>query len=243
MEESAATTLEEPLLPSSNGENGEATSNDVESPPSDNNKANAAANGTVTVVAENETDDNNDENGDADNNNNNDDYLYTISGELLEMVNLGLPLAISFFCRMGMASTDSAFVGHITSGSHTAMTYLAAATLSDMVVNVLLIPPLAFNQVLNALVGQAVGSGNPKMAGIWLQQSMFWLSLTMLPCLVGCFYVEPILRMLDFPADVSHVAGLYSKFNVVWPIPNGLVRRHGHFCCSVLLLVESHNDF
>ena len=242
MEESAATTLEEPLLPSSNGENGEATSNDVESPPSNNNKANDAANGTVTVVAENETDDNNDENGDADNNNN-DDYLYTISGELLEMVNLGLPLAISFFCRMGMASTDSAFVGHITSGSHTAMTYLAAATLSDMVVNVLLIPPLAFNQVLNALVGQAVGSGNPKMAGIWLQQSMFWLSLTMLPCLVGCFYVEPILRMLDFPADVSHVAGLYSKFNVVWPIPNGLVRRHGHFCCSVLLLVESHNDF
>ncbi|KAL7568443.1 hypothetical protein ACA910_012156 [Epithemia clementina (nom. ined.)] len=155
-------------------------------------------------------------------NSNNEDYVYTVSGELLEMVNLGLPLAISFFCRMGMASTDSAFVGHISNGSHSAMTYLAAATLSDMVVNVLLIPPLAFNQVLNALVGQAVGSGNPKMAGIWLQQSMFWLSTTMLPCLVGCFYVEPILLWLDFPADVSSVAGLYSKFNVIWPIPNGL---------------------
>ena len=119
-------------------------------------------------------------------------------------------------------STDSAFVGHIHDGQNTPETYLAAAVLSDMVVNVLMVPPLAFNQVLNALVGQAIGSNNPKMAGIWLQQSMFWLSLTMLPCLVGCFYVEPILRLLDFPEEVAAVAGTYAKYNVVWPIPNGL---------------------
>ena len=42
--------------------------------------------------------------------------------------------------------------------------YLAAASLSDMVVNILIVPPLAFNQVLNALVGQALGSDNKKMA-------------------------------------------------------------------------------
>ena len=119
-------------------------------------------------------------------------------------------------------STDSSFVGHIHDGQNKPETYLAAAVLSDMVVNVLMVPPLAFNQVLNALVGQAIGSNNPKMAGIWLQQSMFWLSLTMLPCLVGCFYVEPILRLLDFPEEVAAVAGTYAKFNVVWPIPNGL---------------------
>lgn len=113
-------------------------------------------------------------------------------------------------------------MGHIHDGQNKPETYLAAAVLSDMVVNVLMVPPLAFNQVLNALVGQAIGSNNPKMAGIWLQQSMFWLSLTMLPCLVGCFYVEPILRLLDFPEEVAAVAGTYAKFNVVWPIPNGL---------------------
>ena len=168
----------------------------------------------------NDSDDNNNNNNSTDNDNTN--FVYTVSGELVEMFNLGLPLAISFFCRMGMASTDSAFVGHIQNGQHSAMTYLAAATLSDMVVNVLLIPPLAFNRVLNALVGQAVGSGNPKMAGIWLQQSMFWLSITMLPCLVGCFYVDPILQFLGSSPDIAHVAGVYSKFNVIWPIPNGL---------------------
>mmetsp|Transcript_7538 Transcript_7538/g.22093 ORF Transcript_7538/g.22093 Transcript_7538/m.22093 type:complete len:583 (-) Transcript_7538:157-1905(-) len=142
--------------------------------------------------------------------------------EMSEMASLALPLAVSFFCRMGMASTDSAFVGHIDDGKYTAETYLAAAVLSDMCVNILMVPPLAFNQVVNALVGQAVGSGNPKMAGVWLQQSMFWLTAAMLPSLVGCFYVEPMLKLLDFPEDVSAVAGTYAKFNVFWPIPNGL---------------------
>ena len=49
-------------------------------------------------------------------------------------------------------------------------------------------PTLAFIQVLNGLVGQAMGSNNPKMAGVWLQQSMFWLALSMLPFLAAFFY-------------------------------------------------------
>merc|ERR1719296_48263 len=61
---------------------------------------------------------------------------FSIQTELLEMYSLGLPLAISFFCRMGMASTDSAFVGHIHDTTHSTETYLAAVVLSDMCVNV-----------------------------------------------------------------------------------------------------------
>lgn len=147
---------------------------------------------------------------------------FSIKHELWEMMVLGLPLAVSFFCRMGMASTDSSFVGHIDDGRFSAETYLAAAVLSDMCVSILITPSLAFNQVLNALVSQAIGSGNPKMAGIWLQQSMFWLTVTMLPCLVGFFWVERMLLFLDFPETVAHVAGTYAKYNILWPIPNGL---------------------
>jgi len=161
---------------------------------------------------------------------------FTTMSELGAMASLGIPLAVSFFCRMGMASTDSAFVGHINDEHYTAETYLAAAVLSDMVLNVFVTPPLAFNQVLNALVGQSMGSGNPKMAGIWLQQSCFWLTLTMLPCMIGLFYVEPILLWLDFTPDVASVAGTYAKFNLVWPIPNGLyqVRRLYRFQYAVI---------
>lgn len=121
-----------------------------------------------------------------------------------------------------MASTDSSFVGHIHDAQHSPETYLAAAVLSDMIVGLCITPPLAFNQVLNALVGQAMGSNNPQMAGIWLQQSMFWLATTMLPCLIGLWYVDPMLQLLGFPADIAAVAGVYAKYNVVWPIPNGL---------------------
>jgi multidrug resistance protein, MATE family len=90
-----------------------------------------------------------------------------------------------------------------------------------MILNICITPPLAFNQVLNGLVSQAIGSGNPSMAGIWLQQSIFWLSVTMLPCLVGLFYVTPILQMLGFPSDIAQVAGRYAKYNLLWPLPNG----------------------
>ena len=95
---------------------------------------------------------------------------FTMKGELATMVAMGWPMVVSFVCRIGMASTDTAFVGHLTNSTvgsflnqtFTAEEYLAAASLSDMVVNILIVPPLAFNQVLNALVGQALGSGNPK---------------------------------------------------------------------------------
>lgn len=161
---------------------------------------------------------------DGENSNTDDDDAspFCIREELWAMMSLGLPLAVSFFCRMGMASTDSAFVGHIRDGQNSAEVYLAAAVLSDMVLNICITPPLAFNQVLNGLVSQAVGSNNPKMAGIWLQQSMFWLATTMLPCLVALFYVEPILAKLGFPEDICAVAGTYAKYNVFWPVPNGL---------------------
>ena len=147
---------------------------------------------------------------------------FTIKAELWDMANLALPLAVSFFCRMGMASTDSAFVGHIHDDNHTPETYLAAAVLSDMVLNVCITPPLAFNQVLNSLVGQAMGSGNREMAGVWLQLSMFWLAVSMLPCLLGLLYVRQILTFLGFPLDIAEVAGVYAKYNMIWPIPNGL---------------------
>merc|ERR1719161_222211 len=141
--------------------------------------------------------------------------------EAWTMWGMGWPMLVSFFSRMAMASVDSAFVGHITDGEHTAGTYLAAAGLSDMVTSVLIIPPLAFNQSLNALVSQAMGSGNKKMAGTWLQLSLIWLTVAYLPVLVSFFYVSPMLRMLGFDADICELAGTYAKFNAFWPIPNG----------------------
>jgi len=166
-------------------------------------------------------------------------------------------MLVSFFCRMGMASEDSAFVGHITKTSHHVpqrrlgaafgdlgslalsasvgyafvagtsdddigpKAFLAAAGLSDMVTSLLIIPPLAFNQSLNALVGQAMGSGNKKMAGTWLLLSVFWLTIGYIPMLICFFFVGDILHLLGFDAKLCGLANSYAKFNVFWPIPNG----------------------
>jgi len=138
------------------------------------------------------------------------------------MASLAAPLMAAFFCRMAMTSTDAAFVGHLGGGVDDDGKYLAAAALANSCVWFLLTPALAFSRVLNALVAQAVGSGNPKMAGVWLQQSAFWTTLSMLPCLVGFFHVEAALIALGFPRDLSELAGTYAKYNVFWPIPNAL---------------------
>lgn len=146
---------------------------------------------------------------------------FTAKGELAAIWALGWPMGVSYFCRMAMASTDSVFVGHYEGGNHQPGDYLAASALSDMVTTLLVVPPLAFNQVLNALCGQAVGSGKKKVAGVWLQQSLFWLGVTMLPFLVGFFFVEDILKLLGFSDVICQLAGVYAKYNVFWPIPNG----------------------
>merc|ERR1719262_1066649 len=121
-------------------------------------------------------------------------------------------MLVSFFCRMGMATVSSAYVGHITTGEHKAADYLAAAGLSDMVTSLLIIPPLAFNQSLNALVSQAMGSGNKKMAGTWLQLSIFWLTISYAPVLVTFFYVSDMLRLLGFSPELCALAGSYARF-------------------------------
>lgn len=156
---------------------------------------------------------------------------FTLKSELWVMFMLGWPMVISFVCRIAMASTDTAFVGHLDNQTvsaffdrpYTGEQYLAAASLSDMVVNVLIVPPLAFNQVLNALVGQAIGSGNKMMAGTWLQLSVFFLVLSYLPMMaLQYFFVADALRLLGFAPDVCELAGYYAKWNLFWPIPNGI---------------------
>ena len=136
------------------------------------------------------------------------------------MFMLGWPMVVSFVCRIAMASTDTAFVGHLTNETvgtffdrtYTGEEYLAAASLSDMVVNILIVPPLAFNQVLNALVGQALGSGNKMMAGTWLQLSIFFLSVSYLPMmLLQYFVVADSLRLLGFAPHVAELAGYYVR--------------------------------
>ena len=52
------------------------------------------------------------------------------------------------------------------------------------------------------------------MAGVWLQQSCFWLALGMLPFLTGFFFVDKILHALGFDPVICELAGSYARWNV-----------------------------
>jgi hypothetical protein len=81
---------------------------------------------TTTIDHENENGSSSVDENNEDNNDENDEetssslepppsshVVFSATAEWTAMANLAWPLAVSFFCRMGMASTDSAFVGHI----------------------------------------------------------------------------------------------------------------------------------
>merc|ERR1711965_339608 len=61
------------------------------------------------------------------------------------------------------------------------------------------------------------------MAGTWLQLSIFFLTLAYIPFLIAqWFAITPLLKLLGFEDDLCHLAGVYARWQVVWPIPNGI---------------------
>jgi len=101
-------------------------------------------------------------------------------------------------------------------------TFMSAASLSDMCTTVLFVPLMAFSISLNPLVGQAVGSSNKKMAGVWLQLSMIFLVCGFLPVLGIWMFVGQALSLLGFDQDVCTLAGLFARISAIWPLPNGI---------------------
>ena len=104
--------------------------------------------------------------------------------ELAEIWRLGWPMGVSYFCRMGMASTDSVMVDPLR-GRRPLAGGTSPPARSDMVTTLMVVPPLAFNRVLNALCGRRLGRAERRWRGVWLQQSVVWLGITMAPCLCG----------------------------------------------------------
>jgi MATE family multidrug resistance protein len=113
-----------------------------------------------------------------------------------------------------MKTTDSALLGHVSRDA------LSAAALSDlwtMCTQVLL-----SGRVLGVLVGGAVGAGNHKLAGIYLQVSLFVLSIVALFVAVCWNLTEQIWVAFGSDPQISQMAGYYSSA-LSFAIPGVLV--------------------
>jgi MATE family multidrug resistance protein len=104
---------------------------------------------------------------------------------------------------MQMKTTDSALLGHVSGDA------LAAAALSDLWT--MCTGVLVQGRVLGILVGAAVGAGNPKLAGIYLQVSYVVLASISLVVVTAWLLTEQVWVAFGSDPKIAHDAGYYSS--------------------------------
>ena len=89
---------------------------------------------------------------------------------------------------VGMKVTDTSLLGHVSSDA------LAASSLSDLWTMATGI--FIQGSVLNIFVGNAIGAGNPKVAGEWFQVAMVVVGVISLPVMALWSLTKPALELL-----------------------------------------------
>lgn len=138
----------------------------------------------------------------------------SVWGDVRDTVVLGIPIFLAMLSWVGMKTTDSALLGHVSAQA------LAAAALSDlwtMCSGVFLQGP-----VLGILCGAAVGAGNPKLAGIYLQVSLVVLAGVVALVFALWWITGPVWRTLGQESELATMAGTYARL-LAWSLPGQLL--------------------
>lgn len=102
-----------------------------------------------------------------------------------------------------MKTTDTALLGHVSAEA------LAAAALSDLWT--MTTGVLTQGRILSVLCGSAIGAGNPKLAGIYLQVSYYVLAHIALFVALAWSFTEQVWLALGSNPHIAHMAGYYAK--------------------------------
>ena len=150
-----------------------------------------------------------DENSNSNNNDDDDDANPWTDAK--DTIRLGIPLFLSMCSWVGMKLTDSALLGHTSSSSSSSPTSsdaLAAASLSDLWTMCTAV--LIQGRVLGVLTGAAIGAGNPRLAGIYLQISVLVLGATSLFVMASWWCTGLVWRWFGSDPYVASMAGYYA---------------------------------
>jgi Na+-driven multidrug efflux pump len=121
-----------------------------------------------------------------------------------DTVRLGIPIFLATLSWVGMKTTDSALLGHVSPDA------LAAAALSDlwtMCTQMLVQAP-----VLGVLIGAAVGAGNPKLGGIYLQVSIIVLSCVAIFVFICWNLTGLVWTWFGSDPKIASMAGYYARY-------------------------------
>lgn len=126
----------------------------------------------------------------------------SIFEDMMDIFKLGLPIFVASLSFVGKKTTDTALLGHVSQEA------LSASALSDlwtMTSQVLL-----NGRILGVFIGGAVGAGNPKLAGIYLQVSYVVLFSMSIFVIVAWSLTEQVWLAFGSDPEISSMAGYYA---------------------------------
>ncbi|KAL7478658.1 hypothetical protein ACHAW6_004409 [Cyclotella cf. meneghiniana] len=123
--------------------------------------------------------------------------------DAVDTIQLALPIFISRVSYVGMKTTDTALLGHVSGEA------LSAAALSDlwtMCTGVLL-----QGRILGVLVGQSIGAKNHHVALVYLRISYMILGLLSVCVMISWGYTQKVWEALGQSTALAKDAGYYSS--------------------------------
>lgn len=129
--------------------------------------------------------------------------LPTIKEEAWDILRLGVPIFIARLSFVGMKTTDTALLGHVSRQA------LSAAALSDLWT--MCSQVLLYGQVLGVFIGGAIGAGNPKLAGVYLQVSFLVLGCMAAFVIIAWNVTEQVWLAFGSDPEISAMAGYYAR--------------------------------
>eukprot|EP01084_Bolivina_argentea_P137513 242191_1 len=137
----------------------------------------------------------------------------TLRSEIFEMLNFAWPVTLATIARIIMYSIDTAFLGHLGTAQ------LAGSALASMCANITSTFLFAPAYGLNSLCSQAIGAGNSKLAGNWLQLSLVISTLVVIPSFIILFFVRDIISPFEHDENVLKYASIFGRYACLFLVP------------------------
>lgn len=129
--------------------------------------------------------------------------LPSLMDDAWDILKLGIPIFIARLSWVGKKTTDTALLGHVSAEA------LSASALADLWTMCSAV--LINGRILGVLVGGAVGAGNLKLAGIYLQVSYVVLGCISILVFICWNVTEQVWLAFGSDAEISQMAGYYAR--------------------------------
>eukprot|EP00045_Choanoeca_perplexa_P012931 m.143987 g.143987 ORF g.143987 m.143987 type:complete len:528 (+) comp16183_c0_seq1:201-1784(+) len=141
-------------------------------------------------------------------------WMATVSRQSDDVVKLAWPVSLATVFRLLVFATDTAFIGQLGTKQ------LAGAALAQVVMMVAVVYIYGASAGINTLGSQALGAGNPKLVGVWLQISLVVITVLALPTAIALLYAKEIIALVESDAEVLDYVQRFARWSMltVWPL-------------------------